>query len=369
MYTGNFMLSIKHSLGVLVSVALLSSCSREPIGDLGVEGCNDTDPPIVAPFWAGDGVTDVTFMAVGDSQIFLDASLDAVDDSYDTAVAAINAFDGFTWNSLGSDDAIDRVRGLIMAGDITQNGRDGRDGYSSELGVFAREYGLCGNRHLIYPVYEGYGNHDYREFPNLLYPNGAHPVADSVSIRNDFRAGLDNKAPGIQGHYTWVWDDVHFINVNLTVSDTPPDYEGELLDLHDPRMALTYLRQELERIGPDAPVVITHHYPPTSGLNAQSRPDVQGYQEAIAGFNVVAIIHGHIHSIGSISSFNGVPTFHAGYARRHFELSEGAPRRGTFRVMRITNDKLYTLGIAWTEVNPGQFEYNELPFSSTVVDL
>ena len=41
-----------------------------------------------------------------------------------------------------------------MAGDITQNGRDGRVFSNDEYGEFIERYGLCGNNEVKYPMYE-----------------------------------------------------------------------------------------------------------------------------------------------------------------------------------------------------------------------
>ena len=123
------------SLLLLASTALaLSGCPN----DFGIDGCTaETDPP-VADFWAGPGVTDVTFLAFGDSQVFLDPSIGADDGGRknDLHVQALNVADTLRWDALGVDQPVSRIRGVIMAGDITQNCRDAREGANNEYKVF-----------------------------------------------------------------------------------------------------------------------------------------------------------------------------------------------------------------------------------------
>ncbi|MBZ0254311.1 MAG: hypothetical protein K8I02_13300, partial [Candidatus Methylomirabilis sp.] len=230
---------------------LLAGCPRN---DYATDGCSAADAPPVADWWAGDGVRDITFLAFGDSQVYLSGDGSENDGSRknDRHVQALNVAETLSWGALGVPANLSNVRGVIMAGDITQNDRDARIPDANEYAVFSSTYGLCANRTLIYPMFEGYGNHDYQDWYNLLYPLNEHPVADSVSIRNPYRVGLTATAPGKQGHYAWKWDDVTFINTNLTPSDTVPDLpvETEPPGNRDPRMALTFLQERLAALGP-----------------------------------------------------------------------------------------------------------------------
>ncbi|MCA9772663.1 MAG: hypothetical protein KC466_09675, partial [Myxococcales bacterium] len=128
----------RRSLGLfLIPAALaLTGC---PQNDYATDGCSADDPPPVANFWAGPGVRDVTFLAFGDSQIYLDGSLNQDDGGRknDKHVIALNEADQqLSWDALGVAEPVERVRGVIMAGDITQNSRDAREGVANEYGVF-----------------------------------------------------------------------------------------------------------------------------------------------------------------------------------------------------------------------------------------
>ncbi len=333
----------------LAPVALaLAGC---PQNDYALDGCSASAPPPVANYWAGPGVTDVTFLAFGDSQVFLDASLGQDDDGRknDLHVQALNQASTLSWAPLGVSEDVSHIRGVIMAGDITQNGRDAREGTANEYGRFIENYGLCSNRRLSFPIFEGYGNHDYRDWYNLLYPSGEHPVADSVAVRNPYRVGLTGMAPDKQGHYTWKWDDVYFINTNLAPSDVVPDLppETEPPGNRDPRMALTYLRDQLAQIGTSAPIVIWHHYGPWATFE-WDQAQIDAYAEAIAGYHVIAILHGHDHGT-STYDWNGVPVFNVGSP---YYLSYNPDGRGHYSVFRITGDKIRAFDVSWDPANP-----------------
>ena len=53
---------------VIFIVSLLPLLSGCPETDYGIDGCTRDDPPVVENFWSGPGLTDVTFLAFGDSQ-------------------------------------------------------------------------------------------------------------------------------------------------------------------------------------------------------------------------------------------------------------------------------------------------------------
>lgn len=326
----------------LVSLAL-AGC---PSNDYATDGCSPNDAPPVADFWAGAGVRDVTFLAFGDSQIYL--SSDGTEDDggrkNDLHVQAVNVADTLSWQPLGVAQPVANIRGVIMAGDITQNGRDAREAPADEYGRFIENYGLCANRRLRFPIFEGYGNHDYRDWYNLLYPTGEHPVADSVSVRNPYRVGLTATAPGKQGHYTWKWDDVYFINTNLTPSDVVPNLDPatEPPGNRDPRMALTYLKQQLAEIGHQAPIVIWHHYGPWATFE-WDQAQIAEYAAAVSGYNVIAIIHGHDHGT-STYDWQNVPVFNVGSP---YYTSYNPDGRGHYTVFRITNETLYAFDVSW----------------------
>jgi len=324
----------------------LSGC---PSNDYGTDNCSSSGAPPVPDYWAGPGVTDVTFLAFGDSQVYLDSSQQQNDGGRknDLHVRALNAAETLRWNALGVDQPVSRIRGVLMAGDITQNGRDAREPLANEYGVFVADYGLCGNRSLRFPMFEGYGNHDFRSWQNLLYGN-EHPVADSVSVRNAYRVGLTNQAPGRAGHYSWNWDGVHFINLNLCPSDTVPLVPDAPLGARDPGRALTYLVNDLAGVGPERPVVIMHHYYPHAATFEWDQAQIDAYGNAINGYQVIAILYGHAHNTSN-GTWRGIPIFNLGSP---YYQSYNPDGRGHFTVFRITSDRLYAFDVSWDPNNP-----------------
>jgi len=115
-------------LWVLPLAALLLMGCPPPENDYGIDDCSATDDPPVADFWAGPGVTDVTFLGFGDSQVYLDSSQTEDDGGRknEKHVQALNVADTLTWDALGVSQPVSNIRGVIIAGDITQNGRDAR---------------------------------------------------------------------------------------------------------------------------------------------------------------------------------------------------------------------------------------------------
>ncbi len=327
-------------VAALAAVAVaLAGCN-----DYATDGCSPLDALPVPDFWAGPGVTDVTFLAFGDSQVF-----GAEDGGGKNAlhVQALNAADTLDWSGVGVEQPVSRIRGVLMAGDITQIGRDWRGLEKNEYGIFVQSYGLCGNRTLRFPLYEGYGNHDFRDDGGVLY-GVDHPVADSVGIRNPFRAGLSNQAPGNQGHYSWDWDGVHFVNVNLAPSDVVPnlDHPGK----RDPRMALSYLSGDLARVGTETPVVLMMHYGPGSPTFEWTAGQIVDFAAAIEPYDVIAIVHGHAHNT-STYTWEGIPVFNVGSP--YYEVpNPTGDGRGHFAVLRITDEHIYAIDVSWDPNDP-----------------
>ena len=102
-------------------------------------------------------------IAFGDSQPW-----DSTHRQNDYQVEALNHFNQIlSWKDAGYDELgeISDIRGVIMAGDITQNGRDGRVFSDDEYGEFIQRYGLCGIKELKYKMVDFHSSrpgHDLR---------------------------------------------------------------------------------------------------------------------------------------------------------------------------------------------------------------
>ena len=316
--------------------------------DYGIEGCekNTFDNK------ENSNMTNVTFIAFGDSQHW-----DSTNHQNDFQVEALNHFDEIlSWEDAGFEELgeISDIRGIIMAGDITQNGRDGRVFSNDEYGEFIERYGLCGNNEVKYPMYEGYGNHDYFEWSNLFYriPQD-HPVVDSISIRNEYRQGVLNTAPGFDGHYSWEWDNLHFIQLNLAPTDIDPNFEVN--GLRDPRNALTFMKNDIDEyvVGTDKKVIIISHYGPWE-WREWDEPKITELCSTIEEYRpyIIGYIHGHSHSTKvydwcEITIFNSGTPYHEDY---------NDDFRGRFTLFKImgnnTNElQLFAADVSWSDDN------------------
>jgi cytolysin (calcineurin-like family phosphatase) len=315
------------------------------------DGCSPEDPLPVQDWWAGENTTDVTFIAFGDSQM-----PSGSDDKDALNIRAMNAVTNLVWDegTFGFGGSVANVRGVILAGDVTQDGRDGRYGTEDNIGQFVSHYGLCGNRMLQYPVYEGYGNHDYFVYDHIGYrlPE-AHPNVDAIAYRNPYRSGLTNVAPDLDGHYSWDWDNVHFVQLNLKPSDVVPNHA--VPGANDPRDALTFLQADLAAnvAGTNKRVIIITHYGFYSSWDFASwwtRDEADDYLEAIADYDVIAHIHGHAHQTG-VYTYKGLQAFNVGspYYAVHNWNPDG---RGHFAIFRVTDTHIYVGDVGWNPEDP-----------------
>jgi len=218
--------------------------------------------------------------------------------------------------SLG-EGKINTPRGVLVAGDLTEDGlKNEWIGVRGEDG-FITDYGLRCERRLKYPVYEGFGNHDSELSGKEHYP------LDRLKIRNKSRKGITNLSKD-GFHYSWDWDDVHFINLNLypgPKGGRPCEAEG----------SIDFLKEDLvAEVGKSGrPVVIYHHF----GLdehsgNAWGAGDKDIYYEIIKDYNIVAIFHGHIHE-SMVYQWRGIDIYNV-----------GAGLSGEWSAVNITDDEL-----------------------------
>lgn len=179
---------------------------------------------------------------------------------------------------------VGRPSGLIVAGDLTQSRS------SDQWKVFDRLFPWQGLAPKRFPVFAGAGNHDAG--------SKTAPVRDALRARNRamLKAGLVSTLSPDGLHSAWVWQGVHFVNVNLYAGDAPqPDNKPG--SMRDPEGSLTFLRTYLAKNAPaPRPVVIIQHF----GLEKSTwwgQDERRAFYEAITNYNVVAILHGHTHAI------------------------------------------------------------------------
>jgi len=193
---------------------------------------------------------------------------------------------------------VQQPRGVLIAGDLTDGGT------KPQWREFVDHYGLSGkDGRLKFPVYECSGNHDRHTF---LF----RPVLHGVRRRH---GGLT---------YSWDWDDVHLAS----------------LDCYPDAGSLRWLTRDLARVGTERPVVIFFHYPllgPYSDWWNQNEKNA--FRDAIMGYNVIAIFHGHYHASNRYR-WEGYDVYNVG-SPRHSAHS--------FAVVRITDTTMTVTSRDW----------------------
>jgi len=314
------------------------------------------DPLVGNPSWT-QCATDVTFIAMGDPQYGGGA-----DDKNTFQIAAMNSFPGTPWANgfPGSGEPVAEPLGVLIAGDLTQNGRDNRmEGIlADEIGRFISDYGLTGDDGLLnYPVYEGYGNHDYdpdepddEDFDDWRwwYTDDPTPAVRAVVERNENRPGITNVAEGDGGHYSWDWGNLHLVQLNLFPGDEPSQAD-ENSRVRDPRDALSFLVSDLEtQIGDSGrPILLMWHYGLDQfGHEARWWTDEQkaAFLEAIEGYNVLGFMHGHTHAT-SHYQWAGYDVFNLGSP---YYLEYNADGRGHFTLFRVTDSFMAVADVSWS---------------------
>jgi len=222
----------------------------------------------------------VTFFVGSDSHF----GADGMSAANRTLVEQMNSLPGTEYPpELGG--RVDTPRGVLFTGDTTDNGR------LDEFAEFEAVYGLTGKDGLLrYPVFESIGNHDL---------NPESPIKEKAKERH---GGID---------YAWSWDGLRFL----------------CLDMYPDAKTRAFLTAELQKLGPDRPVIVFFHYSlegPYSDFWEQQ--DKEDFAQALQGYNVVAIFHGHEHRMGHYF-WRGHPVFRPG-APRHSAHSFLAVRVG-----------------------------------------
>lgn len=195
------------------------------------------------------------------------------------------------------------VKGLLIAGDLTDNAPE-RPLFEAQWATFEKIFPAAGVEleGARVPVLAAIGNHDGD-------PDG--PVRTGMAVRNraQFAQGAFAALSDNAVHYAVKWGDLHVICVNLYPADAPDAATpfrfgngGRVGGWNDPQGALTFLTNYLGRaVGRSGdPVIVLQHY----GFDGFSLNDWnwwtpaqrRAYYEALKGYNVLAILHGHDHA-------------------------------------------------------------------------
>jgi hypothetical protein len=200
-------------------------------------------------------------------------------------VPLINALPGQPYpEAIGG--VVEVPRGILMPGDLINDGAV-EVKYPTQWANYIADFGVNGEGRCQFPVYEGIGNHDV---------NANRYVFNKIKERNVTRLGLgliQNVSPNGY-HYSWDWEGIHFINVNLFPGNV---WEGEADAYgrgHHPQFARDFLAADLQRnVGNSGrPVVIMQHFRPIDE-NWWTYSAADKYHKVLQDYNVVAILVGH----------------------------------------------------------------------------
>jgi cytolysin (calcineurin-like family phosphatase) len=239
---------------------------------------------------------DVTFLVTSDSHFDAFENEDR-NDRVRATILRMNAVTGEVWSAKLGGDAIAAPRGVLLLGDVIDDGDrmfEGRNQSAAQNAHFLELFGLDGADGLLkYPVFEGWGNHDGP-------PVGAekHGFSFQAQLKERNRARLSRKLIGHVSenglHYSWDWDDVHFVQLNIYPADrqnpSMPRYNPVW---HNPQDALAFLKQDLaERVGASGrPVVLASH----CGFDTDwwLPEDWKAAYDAAKSYNIILYLFGH----------------------------------------------------------------------------
>lgn len=249
---------------------------------------------------AADG-RDITFVVLSDTHYGL-SQWDDNDAPVKQVIDRINRLAGTPLPPSAGGEPLPPPRGVIIAGDLTDSGTSrnwaGTGPLLGSRSGFEDDCGVLGDKRLKFPAYEGYGNHDLQSREQAY-------VLNKLKKRNAQRTGVTVSKNGY--HYSWDWDDVHFVQLNLYPGGPGPA-----------RNSLAFLREDLhEKVGHSRrPVVIIQHYGfDVFSLNWWTDAERNSFFQVIKDFNIVAIFHGHNHEL-TFQQWKKIPTFSSGVARR-----------------------------------------------------
>ena len=211
-------------------------------------------------------------------------------------IEEMNRVASLRWPARLGGDAIERPWGAVVLGDCIDDGdrvRGGRDYTAAQYKAFVADFGLDGTDGLLkYRVFEGWGNHDG---PPAGTGRSSVSFRAELKKRNAVRkargwlAGLSDN--GL--HYSWDWDDVHFVQLNIYPADRQNPKVRYNPRWHDPQGALSFLKRDLARcVGAGGrPVVLMSH----CGFDTDwwHADDWKAAYDAAKAYNVVLYLYGH----------------------------------------------------------------------------
>lgn len=276
----------------------------------------------------------VTFISTSDSH-YREAERKEQNERNHLTILEINEITKRTWPEKLGGDPIQPPRGVVMLGDCIDDGDrviDGKHVSPEQYKAFVADFGLDGtDGALKFPVFETWGNHDGP-------PEGKEKHGFSFQAHLKKR-NLARKAKGLVSnlsenglHYSWDWDDVHFVMLGINPADRQRKMIRYSPEWHDPQGALSFLKQDLaEKVGDSGrPVVLMSH----CGVDTDwwAPADWKDFYDAAKRYNIVLYLYGHTGTGLREWAPDGEP-------KKWQLINDGQTTNGFF-VIQITADRI-----------------------------
>lgn len=237
----------------------------------------------------------VTFISTSDTHYDAFENEDRNDRNRDT-IREMNAITTRAWPKELGGGAIPQPRGVVVLGDCIDDGdrmRDGKNQSAQQYEYFRKDLGLDGTDGLLmFPVFEGWGNHDGPPIGAEKHGFSFQAQLKQRNLARQQKGWLANLSEnGL--HYSWDWDDVHLVQLNLYPADQQRAGIRYNPVWHNPQGALAFLKQDLAKcVGNSGrPVVLMSH----CGFDTDwwVPADWKDFYDAAKSYNVVLYLYGH----------------------------------------------------------------------------
>ncbi len=250
-------------------------------------------------------------------------------------IEEMNIISTRSWPEKLGGDKIENPRGVLCLGDCIDDGDrmfEGKQQSEKQYEFFIKDFGFDGTDGLLkYPVYEGWGNHDG---PPVGKDRNGFSFRARLKLRNEQR--LERKLVDHVSenglHYSWDWDDVHLVQLNIYPADKQNEKVHYNAVWHNPEGSLSFLKQDLAKNVGDSgrPVILMAH----CGFDTDwwHPEDWKAFYDAVEPYNVVLYIYGH--------SGTGVQEWAPeGGGKKITLINDGQTENGFF-VIQLTGDRL-----------------------------
>jgi cytolysin (calcineurin-like family phosphatase) len=200
-----------------------------------------------------------------------------------------------SWPDELGGGAVGEPRGVVVLGDCIDDGDrivNGQNISAEQYRYFSADFGVNGEGRVKWPAFEGWGNHDG---PPVGAEKHGFSFQAQLKARNKARLekGLITNLSDNGLHYSWDWDDVHLVQLNLYPADKQRAGVRYSPIWHNPQGALTFLKKDLlEKVGDTGrPVVLMSH----CGFDTDwwTPDDWRELYDAVRKYNIVLYLYGH----------------------------------------------------------------------------